>query len=94
MMKKLCFVLSLLSFVLMQAQNSNSYASTQISILTIGPGTSLNDAFGHNGIRVKTAYMISSMIMVGFRLMILISISILHVVNYSIRKGLANTTRL
>ena len=40
----------------MQAQNSNSYASTQISILTIGPGKSLNDAFGHNGIRVKTAY--------------------------------------
>ena len=56
MMKKLCFVLSLFSFVLMQAQNSNSYASTQISILTIGPGTSLNDAFGHNGIRVKTDY--------------------------------------
>ena len=56
MMKKLYFVLSLFSFVLLQAQNSNSYESTQISILTIGPGTSLNDAFGHNGIRVKTPY--------------------------------------
>ncbi|OUR93387.1 hypothetical protein A9Q87_05440 [Flavobacteriales bacterium 34_180_T64] len=26
---------------------------TQISVLTIGPGTSLNDAFGHNAFRVK-----------------------------------------
>jgi hypothetical protein len=55
-MKKLCFVLSLLSIMLLQAQTPNSYESTQISILTIGPGTSLNDAFGHNGIRVKTPY--------------------------------------
>ena len=26
---------------------------SKISILTIGPGTSLNDAFGHNAIRIK-----------------------------------------
>jgi len=56
MRNKICFVLLLFSLVLVQAQNSNLYESTQISILTIGPGTSLNDAFGHNGIRVTTAY--------------------------------------
>ncbi|WP_055445312.1 DUF4105 domain-containing protein [Lacinutrix himadriensis] len=53
-MKKLYLVLFFFSFVLIQAQNA--YENTEISVLTIGPGTSLNDAFGHNGIRVKTPY--------------------------------------
>ncbi len=53
-MKKRYLVLFLFSFVLTQAQNA--YENTEISVLTIGPGTSLNDAFGHNGIRVKTPY--------------------------------------
>lgn len=30
--------------------------NTQISVLTIGPGNNLNDAFGHSGIRIKTSY--------------------------------------
>ena len=30
--------------------------NTQISVLTIGPGNNLNDAFGHSGIRLKTSY--------------------------------------
>lgn len=55
-MKKLSFVLFFFCAVFLHAQDSNTYESTQISILTIGPGTSLNDAFGHNGIRVKTPY--------------------------------------
>ncbi len=33
-------------------ENTNS--NLEISIITIGPGTALNDAFGHSGIRVKT----------------------------------------
>ncbi|WP_452229462.1 MULTISPECIES: lipoprotein N-acyltransferase Lnb domain-containing protein [unclassified Lacinutrix] len=53
-MKKRYLVLFFFSFVLTQAQNT--YENTKISVLTIGPGTSLNDAFGHNGIRVKTPY--------------------------------------
>lgn len=53
-MKKLYLVLFFFSFVFTQAQNG--YQQTEISILTIGPGTSLNDAFGHNGIRVKTPF--------------------------------------
>jgi len=53
-MKKRYLVLFFFSFVFTQAQNG--YQNTEISVLTIGPGTSLNDAFGHNGIRVKTPY--------------------------------------
>ncbi len=30
--------------------------NTQISVLTIGPGNNLNDAFGHSGVRLKTSY--------------------------------------
>ncbi|WP_370227875.1 DUF4105 domain-containing protein [Mesoflavibacter sp.] len=30
--------------------------NTQISVLTIGSGNNLNDAFGHSGIRLKTSY--------------------------------------
>ena len=30
--------------------------NTQISVLTIGPGNNLNDAFGHSVIRLKTSY--------------------------------------
>ncbi|WP_452226398.1 lipoprotein N-acyltransferase Lnb domain-containing protein [Lacinutrix cladophorae] len=53
-MKRLLFLLFFFSFVFTQAQDT--YQKTEISILTIGPGTSLNDAFGHNGIRVKTPF--------------------------------------
>lgn len=54
MTKRFLVVVFFFSFVITQAQNV--YNHTEISILTIGPGTSLNDAFGHNGIRVKTPY--------------------------------------
>ena len=49
-------VLLLLGLISVPAQDNNSITPTNISIITIGPGTSLNDAFGHNGFRVKTAY--------------------------------------
>lgn len=51
-MKKLYLLLCFFSLVYTQAQTN--YANTQVSVLTIGPGSSLNDAFGHNGIRIKT----------------------------------------
>ena len=49
---KLSFLLVLfttLSFAL-QLQLS---PKAEISVLTFGPGTSLNDAFGHNAFRIK-----------------------------------------
>jgi hypothetical protein len=52
-MKKLYLTLLLLSsFCLTNAQiQLSKYA--EVSVLTIGPGTALNDAFGHNAIRIK-----------------------------------------
>ena len=35
------------------SQNSRLSPNAEVSILTIGPGKNLNDAFGHNGIRIK-----------------------------------------
>ena len=55
-MKKLSFVFFLFSCLCLNAQESDPYETAQISILTIGPGYSLNDAFGHNGIRVRTSF--------------------------------------
>ena len=42
------------ALVELQAQTINNQDPIQISVITIGPGASLNDAFGHNGFRVKT----------------------------------------
>lgn len=38
------------------AQNSPIIENAQFSVLTIGPGTSLNDAFGHSAFRIKTSF--------------------------------------
>ena len=56
MLKKFSFVFFFLLCLWLNAQETDPYENTQISILTIGPGYSLNDAFGHNGIRVKTSF--------------------------------------
>ncbi|MCF6294179.1 MAG: DUF4105 domain-containing protein [Flavobacteriaceae bacterium] len=52
-MKKLSFVLFFLSFVFLNAQKQKLSEEAEISVLTIDPGSSLNDAFGHNGFRIK-----------------------------------------
>ena len=44
-------LLSLFSFQISVSQTLSPTA--EISVLTIGPGASLNDAFGHNGFRIK-----------------------------------------
>lgn len=53
-MKKICFLLLLLfSFEIIQAQSDLLSDNAEISVLTVGPGTELNDAFGHSGFRIK-----------------------------------------
>ncbi|GAA3621440.1 lipoprotein N-acyltransferase Lnb domain-containing protein [Flavivirga jejuensis] len=53
-MHKTLFFLFLLFFVEATiGQQKNLSAQTEISVLTIAPGSSLNDAFGHNAFRVK-----------------------------------------
>ena len=53
MVRKILLILLSL-FILQAYAQENKDKSTQyhISILTIGPGNSLSDAFGHSGIRV------------------------------------------
>ena len=48
---RLFLLFCLLSFQIGISQTLSPTA--QISVLTIGPGTSLNDAFGHSGFRIK-----------------------------------------
>jgi len=52
MQKKILFLFLTLCFALNAQQNILS-ESSEISVLTIAPGTSLNDAFGHNAFRIK-----------------------------------------
>ncbi|RLD27374.1 MAG: hypothetical protein DRI75_09695 [Bacteroidetes bacterium] len=52
-MKKLLFIIFFLSFVFLNAQQQKLSDKAEISVLTIAPGLSLNDAFGHNGFRIK-----------------------------------------
>lgn len=54
-MKLLLRFLFLLCVTIVFSQK-NIPNNTQISVLTIGPGNNLNDAFGHSGIRLKTSY--------------------------------------
>jgi len=49
----LFIILFTLSFSILQAQNINLSENSEISILTVGSGTSLNDAFGHCAFRIK-----------------------------------------
>jgi len=53
MKKALFFLTSFLFFTILTAQQNILSNAAEISILTIGPGTSLNDAFGHSAFRIK-----------------------------------------
>ena len=50
---KLTFIAFAFSLFFGFAQQIQLSPKAEISVLTIGPGESLNDAFGHNGFRVK-----------------------------------------
>lgn len=53
MKQKLSIFILLFIVVSSFAQQLQLSPEAKISVLTIGPGTSLNDAFGHNGFRIK-----------------------------------------
>ncbi len=53
MLKRQLLFLFLLPFSITNAQQDMLSPQAEISVLTIGPGTSLNDAFGHNSFRIK-----------------------------------------
>ena len=53
MFKKLLFVFILLNVTNSFSQTYTLSPETEISVITVGPGNSLNDAFGHNAIRIK-----------------------------------------
>jgi hypothetical protein len=55
MFKNLLLTVYLLSSIFIFSQNYNLTDNSVISIVTIAPGSSLNDAFGHNAIRIKDA---------------------------------------
>src|SRR5690606_18330911 len=53
-MKKILFFLCVLLFSkTTHAQQNILSPSAEISVLTIGPGASLNDSFGHNAFRIQ-----------------------------------------
>ncbi|MDO7172702.1 DUF4105 domain-containing protein [Mariniflexile sp. AS56] len=53
MQKKLLFLCLFLFVEIIQGQQNILSEQAEISVLTIGAGTSLNDAFGHSAFRVK-----------------------------------------
>ncbi len=53
MYKKLLFLFLFLFIEVINAQQNVLSEQAEISILTIGPGSSLNDSFGHSGFRVQ-----------------------------------------
>ncbi len=53
MHKKLLFLFLFLFVEILTAQPNILSEQSEISVLTIGPGTSLNDAFGHSAFRIK-----------------------------------------
>lgn len=53
MYKKFLLIVFVLISISTNAQENILSPQAEISVLTIGPGTSLNDAFGHNAFRVK-----------------------------------------
>ena len=53
MFKKLLLTVYILYSTFSYSQNYNLTDNSVISIITIAPGSSLNDAFGHNAIRIK-----------------------------------------
>ena len=50
---KLSVLVFLFTYVALVAQQLQLSDDAKISVITIGPGESLNDAFGHNGFRIK-----------------------------------------
>jgi len=50
---KLFFFTLLISVLSSSAQQFQLSSASEVSVLTIGPGESLNDAFGHNAFRIK-----------------------------------------
>ncbi len=50
---KLLYLLFFLHLSYTYSQHKELSQQTEISVLTIGPGSSLNDAFGHNAFRVR-----------------------------------------
>ena len=50
---KLSFFIVLFAITSAYAQLNQLSSDAEISVITIGPGESLNDAFGHNGFRIK-----------------------------------------
>lgn len=50
---RLSLLIFLFTVVSIYAQQTQLTENAKISVLTIGPGESLNDAFGHNGFRIK-----------------------------------------
>lgn len=53
MIKKYIFLFIILCTTALQAQYIPLSETSEVSILTIGPGTELNDAFGHSAYRIK-----------------------------------------
>ncbi|SFZ92914.1 protein of unknown function [Flaviramulus basaltis] len=53
MKKTLLFLFLILSVEVVIAQNNILSNQAEISVLTIGPGESLNDSFGHSAFRIK-----------------------------------------
>ena len=53
-MQKTLLILGLLLFIkVSHAQQNRLSEQAEISVLTVGPGTTLNDAFGHSAFRIK-----------------------------------------
>ncbi len=52
-MHKKLFIIFTFLFVIVNAQQIQLSPNAEISVLTIGPGTSLNDTFGHSAFRVS-----------------------------------------
>ncbi len=53
MQKTLLFLSFLFVLLTSEAQQNQLSDMAEISVLTVGPGTSLNDAFGHSAFRIK-----------------------------------------
>lgn len=53
MQKTLFLLVFIFSYSILNAQQNNLSDQAEISVLTIAPGNSLNDAFGHNAFRIK-----------------------------------------
>ncbi|MEP5340329.1 MAG: DUF4105 domain-containing protein [Algibacter sp.] len=53
MLKKQLLILFVITFSIANSQQKTLSSQAEISVLTIGAGASLNDAFGHNAFRIK-----------------------------------------